>query len=145
MSGKTKRLKVLEKITYPEPPLILKAPEVNPPTEFMTVAMESRTHYVQHLYPLPREIQPESMVYSLVDYGQVLSLPLPKGGRASMFSQDSIAPGSERLERWILWPTGVVSPGAMRQWGRQAVTLVGKRQFDDPYFMERMFVETDSR
>jgi hypothetical protein len=141
----TKRLKVLEKITYPEPPLILKAPEVNPSTAFMTVAMESRTHYLQHLYPLPREIQPESMVYSLVDYGQVLSLPLPKGGRASMFSQDSIAPGSERLERWILWPTGVISPGAMRQWGRQAVAFVGKRQFDDPYFMERMFVETDSR
>ena len=141
----TKRLKVLEKITYREPPLILKAPEVNPSTEFMTVAMESRTHYVQHLYPLPREIQPESRVYSLVDYGQVLSLPLPQGGRGSMFSQDSIAPGSERLERWILWPTGVISPGAMRQWGRQAVAFVGKRQFDDPYFMERMFVETDSR
>ena len=57
-----------------------------------------------------------------------------------MFSQDSIASGSERLERWILWPTGVLSPGAMRQWGRHAVAFEGKRHFDDPY-MERMFRE----
>ena len=140
----TKRLKVLEKITYAEPPLILEAPELNPSMEFMTVAMESRTHYVQHLYPLPQEIPPESTAYSLVDYGQLLSLPFPKGGAKSMFGEDSIAPGSERLERWILWPTGVLSPGAMRQWGRHAVAFVGKRHFDDPYFMERMFMEADS-
>jgi hypothetical protein len=140
----TKRLKVLEKISYAETPLILEAPDSNPSTDFMTVAMESRTHYVQHLYPLPREIPPESIVYSLVDYGQVLSLPFPRGGAKSMFSEDSIAPGSARLERWILWPTGVLSPGAMRQWGRHAVAFIGKRHFDDPYFMERMFLESDS-
>jgi hypothetical protein len=140
----TKRLKVLEELSYAETPLILEAPDLNPSTDFMTVAMESGTHYVQHLYPLPRELPPEGFVYALVDYGQVLSLPFPKGGAKSMFSQDSIAPGSERLERWILWPTGVLSPGAMRQWGRHAVAFVGKHHFDDPYFMERMFLEPDS-
>lgn len=140
----TKRLKVLEKISYAEPPLILEAPDLNPSTEFMTVAIESGTHYIQHLYPLPRGIPPEGDVYSLVDYGRILSLPFPGGGAKSMFSQDSTAPGSERLERWILWPTGVLSPGAMRQWGRHAVAFVGKRHFDDPYFMERMFLRTDS-
>jgi hypothetical protein len=140
----TKRLKVLEKISYAETPLILEAPDLNPSTDFMTVAMESRTHYVQHLYPLPRESPPAGVVYALVDYGQVLSLPFPRGGAKSMFSQDSIAPGSERLERWILWPTGVLSPGAMRQWGRHAVAFIGERHFDDPYFMERLFLESDS-
>jgi hypothetical protein len=48
-----------------------------------------------------------------------------------MFNLYGIAPGSERLERFILWPTGVLSPGAMRQWGRHAVAFVGKRHFDD--------------
>jgi hypothetical protein len=62
-----------------------------------------------------------------------------------MFSQSSIIPGSARSERFILWPTGVLSPGAMRQWGRHAVAFVGKRHFDDPFFMDRMFVETESR
>jgi hypothetical protein len=61
-----------------------------------------------------------------------------------MFNLYGIAPGSERLERFILWPTGVLSPGAMRQWGRHAVAFVGKRHFDDPFFMDRMYVETDA-
>ncbi|HAY38040.1 MAG TPA: hypothetical protein DCY53_01095 [Desulfobacteraceae bacterium] len=61
-----------------------------------------------------------------------------------MFKQDSIVPESERLERFILWTTGVFSPGAMRQWGRHAVAFVGRRNFDDPFFMGRMFKGTDA-
>jgi hypothetical protein len=141
----TDRVEVRSKLDYAEPPLILKAPDVNPSKDFITVAMESRTHYVQHLYPLSRELQPAMAAYTLVDYGQLRSLPYLKDDRRSMFCQDSIAQGSKRLERFILWPTGVLSPGAMRQWGRHAVAFVGKRHFDDPFFMDRMFVETDSR
>ena len=139
----TQRLKVREKIDYAEPPLILKAPELTPSRELMTVTMESRTHYVQHLYPSARRSQPEAEAYSLVDYGELRSLPDTRDGRRSMFSPDSLAPGSERLERFILWPTGVVSPGAMRQWGRHAVAFVGERHFDDPFPMDKMFMETD--
>jgi hypothetical protein len=139
----TQRLKVREKIDYAEPPLILKAPDLTPSREFMTVAMQSRTHYVQHLYPSARRSQPEAETYSLADYGELRSLEdFNKGGCRSMFSPDSLAPGSERLERFILWPTGVFSPGAMRQWGRHAVAFVGERHFDDPFFMGKMFVPT---
>jgi hypothetical protein len=139
----TRRLKVREKIDYAEPPLILKAPESMPSEERITVAMESRTHYVRHLYPAARRSLPETAVYSLADYDELRSLPDTKGGRRSMFSPDSLAPGSERLERFILWPTGVVSPGAMRQWGRHAVAFVGERHFDDPFFMDSMFMKND--
>ncbi|HSO62727.1 MAG TPA: hypothetical protein VLR50_16975 [Desulfobacterales bacterium] len=139
----TQRLKVRDRIDYAEPPLILKAPELTPSNEFMTVTMESRTHYVQHLYPSARRSQPGAVVYSLADYGALQSLPDSRDGRKSMFSPDSLAPGSERLERFILWPTGVVSPGAMRQWGRHAVAFVGERHFDDPFSMDKMFMETD--
>ncbi|MBT8363126.1 MAG: hypothetical protein KJP23_00375 [Deltaproteobacteria bacterium] len=137
----TNRIQVREKIDYAEPPLILKAPDVNPSRDLMTVSMQSRTHYVQHLYPSSRELQSETAVYSLADYGQHLSLPLSRDDRKSMFSQNSITPGSERLERFILWPTGVLSPGAMRRWGRHAVAFVGKRHFDDPFFMDSMFMD----
>jgi hypothetical protein len=139
----TRRLKVREKIDYAEPPLILKAPESMPSEERIAVAMESRTHYVRHLYPAARRSPPETAVYSLADYDELRSLPDTKGGRRSMFAPDSLAPGSERLERFILWPTGVVSPGAMRQWGRHAVAFVGERHFDDPDFMDKIFVEND--
>jgi hypothetical protein len=140
----TSRLQVRDKIDYAEPPLILEAPDVNPSMDVMTVAMESRTHFVQHLYPLTRDLQPATTVYSLADYGQLRSLPHLEGDRRSMFGQDSIAHGSKRLERFILWPMGVHSPGAMRQWGRHAAAFVGRRHFDDPFFMDRMFVKTDS-
>ena len=141
----TDRLQVRAQIDYAEPPLILEAPAMNPSEDLMAVAMESRTHYVQHLYPLSRELKPAMSVYSLVDYGQLRSLPYLEDNRQSMFGQDSIAPGSKRLERFILWPTGVLSPGAMRQWGRHAVAFAGKRHFDDPFFMDQMFVESESR
>jgi hypothetical protein len=74
-----------------------------------------------------------------VPYDRLRSLPLPDGGRRSMFGPDGIVPGSERLERFILWPTGVPSPGAMRQSGRHAVAFVGERHFDDPFALDRMF------
>ena len=141
----TDRLQVRPKIDYAEPPLILEAPDVNPSNDLMVVAMESRTHYVQHLYPLSRELKPATAVYSLADYGRLRSLQYLQDDRKSMFRQDSIAPDSTRLERLILWPTGVYSPGAMRQWGRHAVAFVGKRHFDDPFFMDEMFEQTDSR
>ncbi len=137
----TKRLQVREKIDYAEPPLILEAPAVNHANDFMTVSMESRTHYVQHLYPSSRKLLVEATNYSLTDYGQLRSLAFGKDDRKSMFSQNSITPGSERSERYILWLTGVLSPGAMRQWGRHAVAFIGKRHFDDPFFMDRMFSE----
>jgi len=130
---------VREWIDYAEPPLILKAPEIAPGEEFITVAMEARTHYVRHLYPTARQTQSGPAVYFLTDYGPLRSLPDPRGGRRSMFGQNSLVPGSERLERFILWPTGVLSPGAMRLWGRHAVAFAGERHFDDPFFMEKMF------
>jgi hypothetical protein len=141
----TERLQVRAKTDYAEPPLVLKAPDLDPSKNFMTVAMESRTHYVQHLYPLSRELQPETVAYCLADYGQLRSLPYSSIDRRSMFDQYSLVPGSERLERFILWPTGVFSPGGMRQWGRHAVAFVGRRHFDDPLYMDRMFVEPDSK
>jgi hypothetical protein len=140
----TNRLKVLKKIDYAEPPLILRAPDINPLKYYMTVAMESRTHFVQHLYPSTREPQSATTVYSLTDYNQLRSLPYSNDHRRSMFNQKSIVSESKRLERFILWTTGVLSPGAMRQWGRHAVAFVGKRNFDDPFFMDRMFKEINA-
>ena len=31
----------------------------------------------------------------------------------------------------------------MRQWGRHAVTFVGERHFDDPFFMDNMFMKNN--
>jgi hypothetical protein len=136
----TEKLRLRAQIDYAEQPLIFKAPPINNNKEIMVVAMESRNHYVRHLYARPRQMRSEK-VYVYLNYHQLRSLPLPINGKRSMFRQDGIVHGTERLERFILWPSGVGSPGAMRQWGRHAVTLVGKRHFDDPFYIEKIFKE----
>ncbi|MCF8039534.1 MAG: hypothetical protein K9K79_09485 [Desulfohalobiaceae bacterium] len=136
----TRRLQVRREIEYDEPPLILKAPDLDPASQRLTLAMESRTHFVQHLYPVSRKPRAPATGYALLDYGRLRSLPASTGKRKSMFAENSLVPGSERLERFVLWPTGVLSPGAMRQWGRHAVAFVGERHFDDPFYMDQMFI-----
>ena len=139
------RLQVLPRIDYAEKPLVLQAPAADPNSARMGIALESRTHYVKSLYPLPREIKTGAVGYALADYDQLRSLQYSAHAHRSFFSEDSLVNGSERLERYILWPTGVLSPGAMRQWGRHAVAFVGKRHFDDPHLIEKIFQRVDMR
>ncbi len=136
----TSRLRVRERMDYKEAPLILKAPELQPASERMVVGMEHRTHYVRTLYRVSREVEDGAGAYTLADYGELKRLPRVDGRSKSMFDRYGLVPGSERLERFILWPTGVLSPGAMRQWGRHAVAFVGERHFDDPFYLDKMFV-----
>lgn len=135
----SKLLQVRETIAYEEPPLILKAPPIDHEQQTMVVALESRTHYVHHLYAISRGSDIDTTAYFLRNYDRLRSLHLPSGNRRSMFDRYGLVPGTERLERHILWPTGVVSPGGMRQWGKHAVAFVGKRHFDDPFYMDMMF------
>lgn len=76
--------------------------------------------------------------YDIVPFGQLRSLGRG-GGRASAFGPDGLIAGTERAERFLFWPTGIASPGAMRQWGRHATAFVGRRHFDDPHLLERRF------
>lgn len=76
--------------------------------------------------------------YRRIALDQLRQLPHPLG-RRSLYEADGLVAGSERLERWLLWPSGVPSPGAMRQWGRHATAFVGRAQFDDPHLLERYF------
>ena len=77
--------------------------------------------------------------YSLRPYDELRSLPRAAGVHSSAFGPDGLIAGTERAERFVLWPMGIASPGAMRQWGRQPTALVGRRHFDDPDLLERRF------
>ena len=135
----TDRLQVLKKIDYAEKPLVLTAPVADPNSARMVVALETRTHYVKSLYTIPGGVKTAAVSYSFADYDQLRSLKYLEHEHRSFFREDSIVNGSERLERYLLWPTGVLSPGAMRQWGRHSVAFIGKRHFDDPNLIENIF------
>lgn len=58
---------------------------------------------------------------------------------AHLYDRNGILPQSRRLERFILWPMGIRSAGAMRAWGHHATAFVGKRHFDDADLLDRAF------
>ncbi len=77
-------------------------------------------------------------VYTMVDDGELRTLPV-NGGTRSAYGPTGVVPGTERAERLLTWPLGIENNGAMREWGRHATALVGRRQFDDADLIEKRF------
>ncbi|MBX2831558.1 MAG: hypothetical protein KTR23_10325 [Rhodospirillales bacterium] len=76
----------------------------------------------------------------LVREEALASIKLEDGsGYASLYDEDGFVPGTDRLERFILWPMGIERPGAMRQWGHHATAFVGRRHFDQTDVIARYF------
>ncbi len=104
--------------------------------ELPVIHVSSRAHFVQRLSFTPHS---EGEPYLWDDYTRLRSLEVEAGQRRSMFNKYGIVSGSERPERVLLWPMGIRSPGAMRQWGRHPTAFVGRRHYDDPYLIEQLF------
>jgi len=124
---------------WSEKPLV---PQIIPmPGAVPVLHVASRTHFVNRLSFTPL---PEEATYSWEDYDQLRSLPLPHGGAHSLFGAHALVEVSKRPERFLLWPMGIRSPGAMRQWGHHATAFVGRRHFDDPYLIAQWFSLPDT-
>jgi hypothetical protein len=74
------------------------------------------------------KLEPENALQALTD---------PHG--RPFHAAEGIVLSSQRPERWLLWPSGIRSPGAQRSWSRHATAFVGERHFDDPRLIERYF------
>ncbi|WP_064609428.1 hypothetical protein [Photobacterium sp. J15] len=83
---------------------------------------------------------PQARSLTLQSYDQLRSLPQNGSSYKSLFDQHGMLPDSRRSERFYLWPFGVKSPGAMRQYGQHATAFIGERHFDEPYVLERLFL-----
>ncbi len=124
---------------YAERPLILPGPGPRVAGERLHLWLEDATHYVEHL--AWGAAQPVGRRYAFADYDRLRSLPAGGGdGRRSLFRADGLVAGTERGERWFLWVSGVPEPGAMRQYHRHPTAFVGRRHFDDPDLLERIYV-----
>jgi hypothetical protein len=113
--------------------------------ERLFVPLASGSHYVVGLSAgAPRLDDPPIESYRLIvpeaiPDAPLRSMPEPGGGRRSLYGPDGLVPGTERTERFLFWPMGVASAGAMRQWGNHATAFIGERQFDDPFLLDRSF------
>ena len=123
-------------LQWAEPPLAPQAAPVIGNNERMVLRLSSSTHYLQRVYA----DQPGTVIkLDGRDYAALYAVPMASGHRRSLFGPEGLVMGSERAERWLLWPTGVPSPGAMRERGRHAIAFVGRRHFDDADLLDRLF------
>ncbi|MEP6607193.1 MAG: hypothetical protein ABJA83_00765 [Burkholderiaceae bacterium] len=113
--------------------------------ERVTLRVESGTHYLQRVQVMQTTASPapprktDAITYSMQDERILTTLRRPTGGTRSAYGSDGLMAGSERSERWLFWPMGIVSAGQMRQWGHHATAFVGRRHFDDPFLFDTYF------
>ena len=94
-------------------------------------------HQVQRV--LAQTPPQEGIPYELIPYEVLESLPAGNGRKAGIFDAQGIAKGSDRIERFIFFPTGIPSIGSMRQRGHHAITLSERTHFDEPDLFEKYF------
>lgn len=111
------------------------------PGQRLLLRLQSRTHYLQQVSVVGDTVEAATQRYAYRDLEQLRALPMPDGAKRSLFGKDGIINASERTERFLLWPYGVASPGAMRQWGTHAIAFTGRRHFDDPFLLENLLDE----
>ena len=133
--GPTLRLRS-ETAQWAEPPLVPQPAPAVGEGERIVIRLASGSHYLQRVYA----DRPGAMTaLEAREYATLYAVPVEKGPPRSLFGPDGLVAGSERAERWLLWPTGVPSPGAMRERGRHAIAFVGRRHFDDADLLDRLF------
>lgn len=103
----------------------------------MRVYLTHNEHYVVGVEPRTNA-SPADVSYRLAPYQSLYNLE-DAGRYRSLFGPDGIIPGSERLERFTLWPTGINNVGAMRQWGTHATGFVNRQHFDDAQLLDYYF------
>ena len=107
-------------------------------TERVRLRMATRSHYLIDV-GVQSAAGGAVRSYDVLAENELRSLPLPGGGYRSIYGSDALVPGTERGERFLFWPMGIPSAGAMRQWGHHATAFLGRRHFDDADLIERRF------
>jgi hypothetical protein len=107
--------------------------------ESVVLRIESGPHYLQRVFMTSEAQSATAVTYKLQDERTLTTLARRSGGTRSAYGQDGFIAGSERAERWFIWPMGIESAGQMRQWGHHATAFVGRRHFDDPLLFDAYF------
>ncbi len=123
---------------YHEPILVAQTAPSLSVTQRLRIRVSARSHYIQQI--LVDDQAESGKLYQFASYDMLRSLPIGSGDEhRSLFAAQGLVPGTQRGERWLLWPMGIPSPGAMRQWGTHATAFVGRRHFDEAFLIDRNF------
>lgn len=108
-------------------------------TARLIIRIAHGTHYIERVYFDNNATSDKVAIYQQANSKELRSLERGNDERQSLFGQDGIIDSSKRGERYLFWPMGIPSPGAMRQWGHHATAFVGRRHFDDARLFEKYF------
>ena len=108
------------------------------PWKRIHLRVNSGWHQVQHIHA--GDIPDETIIYELLPYDVLKSLPQEDGLKESVFTPDGIMKNSSRIEPYILFSMGIPNVGYMRQRGHHAIKLVGREHFTNPYIYDKNFV-----
>ncbi len=101
----------------------------------LTLHLTTGNHYLVRVQPASA---PAGQVrsYSRHPANALRSLPRDGFRRRCLYGPNGLVEGTERGERFLFWPMGISSAGAMRQTGHHATAFVGRRHFDDAFLFE---------
>ncbi len=115
--------------------------------ERIVLRVQAGTHYLQNVAstgavaPSARRRGYRLALNTSIPDLDLRSIPTGRPDRPyrSLYDVTGLIEGTQRSERYLLWPMGIASAGAMRQWGTHATAFVGTRHFDDPFLFDRSF------
>jgi hypothetical protein len=107
------------------------------PDRRLQLMVSSGWHQVQHVgVDNPAEA---TVSYKLRPYHELEMLADENGQHRSMFNEEGIAWGSDRVEPVLFFSMGIPNVGSMRQRGHHAIKMVGNAHFDDPQLFDNTF------
>lgn len=105
--------------------------------------VSTTSHYIEGVSPAfeldGKAINAAALPYKFLPYNQLRSMGDADQAAISLFNNKGLVDGTQRLERFLLWMSGIKSPGAMRQWGHHATAFFGRRHFDDADLLDSEF------
>lgn len=126
----------------PDPPIFYNRLAPNANQQPIQISIRADDHYVLEVSRAPNVVnRNEALEYNYLDAETLSYLQKQDGSYKSLFNSKGIIEISQRRERFLLWPLGVPSAGAMRQEGTHAISFLEKRHFDDARLFERIFAK----
>ena len=122
---------------WPEPPLVMPTLKKDRSRKNLQLTIASGNHYL--LGVGNGSISDNTQPLTARPYNELLQQTVDgQVTLTSIFNTHGLVAGSQRPERWLLWPMGIRSAGAMRQAGTQAIAFVGRRHFDDSNLLDQI-------
>jgi hypothetical protein len=107
----------------------------------LTLRLSAGSHYLVRVMS-EAELDDSIHYYKQYPADTLRNLPRYDLHPRNLYGPDSLVSGTERGERFLFWPMGITSPGAMRQAGHHATAFVGRRHFDDAFLFEPILERT---